>query len=74
MSKKSGYDIEDIRDYVGTRSIIVYSLGRFQAAPKPVAVNDLRAAYGFVPTPQAILLSDEGLAELDMRLGFKKPC
>lgn len=74
MSKKSGYSLEDIRDYVDERSVIVYSLGQFQKAPKPIAVSELRTAYGFVPTPQAILLSKDGLTELDARLGFRKPC
>lgn len=72
MGKKSGYSKEDIEAYVGTRSIIVYSLGPFEKAPRSLALKDLKADYSFVPTPQAILLSEEGRREIDARLGFKK--
>jgi len=35
-----------------------------------ISVKELASGYGFVPSPQAILLSEEGRQELDKRLGF----
>ncbi len=70
MGKRSGYSSEDINGYFGTQPLIVYSLGPFELAPKPLVLKDLKANYKFVPTPQAILLSPAGMQEIDARLGF----
>ncbi len=67
---RSGYSSEDIKTYAGYRSLYVYHLGKFEKAPKPISVKELASGYGFVPSPQAILLSEEGRQELDKRLGF----
>jgi predicted transcriptional regulator len=72
MGEQSGYSSEDIKDYVGTRAVIVYSIGPFELATRPIPLKDLKANFDFVPTPQAVLLNAEGMAEIDARLGFKK--
>ena len=66
----SGYSTEDIKAYCGYRSLIVFTLGSFQVASKPLALKDLKDKYNFVPSPQAILLSEDGKNEVDARLGF----
>ena len=72
MGPLSGYAGEDIRAYAGYCSLYVYHLGSFEVAPTPFGVKDLAKDYGFVPSPQAILLSEDGRRELDKRLGYKE--
>ncbi len=70
FAPRSGYSSEDIKAYAGFKSLFVYHLGKFEKAPKPITVKELASGYGFVPSPQASLLSKEGRQELDKRLGF----
>jgi predicted transcriptional regulator len=72
MGSHSGYSSEDIRTYAGYCSLYVYHLGKFEVAPIPISVKELATDYGFVPSPQAILLSEDGKRELDARLGYKE--
>jgi len=73
MGPQSGYSTEDIRAYAGYFSLLyVYHLGKFEVAPIPISVKELATDYGFVPSPQAILLSEDGKRELDARLGYKE--
>lgn len=70
LGPRSGYSDDDIRLYVGYKSVVVYHLGRFEVAPNAVLLRDLSAKYNFTPSPQACLLSEEGRQLLDRDLGF----
>lgn len=73
LAPKSGYSSEDIKTYAGRLTgtgLYVYTLGRFEEAPNPLPLNILASRFNFVPTPQAILLAEHGLRDLNECLGL----